>query len=83
VIFHHSPEQERIAREAMADVEASGTWSDPVVTELMSAPEFYPAEAYHTRYFERNGGQPYCQFVVAPKVAKARKTFFDRLKKEG
>ena len=54
---------------------------DPIVTEIADAATFYPAEKYHQQYFERNGGQPYCQFVVAPKVAKFRKEFADRLKR--
>jgi peptide-methionine (S)-S-oxide reductase len=51
------------------------------VTEIADAAPFYPAETYHQEYFERNGRQPYCQFVVAPKVAKFRKQFVDRLKR--
>ncbi len=50
------------------------------MTEVADAAPFYKAESYHQLYFERNRGQPYCQFVVAPKVAKFRKEFVDRLK---
>ena len=56
-------------------------WDDPIVTEVAEAATFYPAEGYHQRYFERNASQPYCQFVVAPKVATFRKGFVDRLKR--
>jgi peptide-methionine (S)-S-oxide reductase len=81
VIFFHSPEQERVAREAIAQLQRGDVWGAPVVTELSAVPEFYPAEQYHQEYFERNPRQPYCQFIVAPKVAKARATFMDKLKR--
>lgn len=55
-------------------------WRDPIVTEVTAASTFYEAEAYHQDYFARNGHQPYCQVVVAPKVAKFRKVFGDRTK---
>jgi len=58
---------------------ASGIWDDPIVTEVVPLEEFYPAEEYHQRYFERNPDQGYCQMVVAPKVAKFRKKFLDKL----
>jgi peptide-methionine (S)-S-oxide reductase len=78
VIFYHSPEQKRTAEEIIK--EAQSHWDAPIVTELVPAVPFYQAEDYHQEYFERNGSQPYCQMVVAPKVAKFRKTYFDRLK---
>jgi peptide-methionine (S)-S-oxide reductase len=80
-IFYHSPEQKRIAEEALAALAQAGLWDGPVVTELAPAADFYVAEDYHQEYFQTNPYQPYCQFVVAPKVAKFRKKFFDRLKK--
>lgn len=80
-IFHHSEEQERIARETIAELEREGPWDDPIVTEVEPLDEFYAAERYHQEYFRRNPNQPYCQAVVAPKVAKARKRHLDRLKK--
>lgn len=80
VIFYHSPEQERIARELIAELNAAQRWTQPIVTELSPISAFYPAEDYHQEYFAQNGGQPYCQFVVAPKVAKFRKQYADRLK---
>lgn len=76
-IFTHSPEQERLAREAMAAAQAH--WSDPIVTELHALETFWPAERYHDDYFARNPQNPYCAVVVAPKVAKARKAFLDKL----
>ena len=80
-IFHHSEQQRADAIAAMAMVRAEKWWPAPLVTELAPAAVFHAAEAYHQDYFERNPDQPYCQFVVAPKVAKFRKRFFDRLKK--
>jgi peptide-methionine (S)-S-oxide reductase len=76
-IFTHSPEQERAAREAMTAAQAH--WSDPIVTELHPLETFWPAERYHDDYFARNPQNPYCAVVVAPKVAKARKAFLDKL----
>ena len=68
-------------REKIAELTREGTWGDPIVTIIEPLASFYPAEDYHAAYFERNGGQPYCQFVVAPKVAKARQKFAARLKR--
>ena len=80
-IFHHSAGQKTVARELIADLEAQGLWRSPIVTELVPAGRFFPAEAYHRNYFARNPGQGYCRAVVAPKVAKARAKFFDKLKR--
>ncbi|HSD60898.1 MAG TPA: peptide-methionine (S)-S-oxide reductase MsrA [Burkholderiales bacterium] len=79
-IFYHTPEQQREAGEVIARLGAAGLWSRPIVTEVVPAGPFYVAEAYHQEYFERNPGQPYCMAVVAPKVAKARRHFLDKLK---
>jgi peptide-methionine (S)-S-oxide reductase len=79
-IFYHSPEQKRAAEVSIASLTASGTWRDKIVTQLMPLTEFFPAETYHQRYFERNPAQPYCQAVIAPKVAKLRKHHFERLR---
>jgi peptide-methionine (S)-S-oxide reductase len=81
VIFYHSPEQKRAADEAIAAVNASGAWGRPAVTEVSPAQTFYPAEDYHQGYFRGNPGQPYCQVVVSPKVAKLRQKFAGRLRK--
>ncbi|EWY42050.1 methionine sulfoxide reductase A [Skermanella stibiiresistens SB22] len=80
VIFYHDAEQERTAREVMKSVSDRRVWDRPLVTELSPLPVFYPAEAYHDDYYARNGGQPYCQVVIAPKVAKVRKQYMDRLR---
>jgi peptide-methionine (S)-S-oxide reductase len=79
-IFYHSPEQQQVAQEVMDEVDRSGVWGKPLVTQLVPLETFYPAEAYHQRYFERNPYQPYCQVVIAPKVAKARHAYLERLK---
>ncbi|WP_018464977.1 peptide-methionine (S)-S-oxide reductase MsrA [Calidithermus timidus] len=81
VIFYHSPEQKATAEAVMAELEAAKIWDNPIVTELKPFEAFYPAEDYHQEYFKRNPYQPYCTFVVAPKVGKFRKKFYDRLKK--
>lgn len=80
VIFCQTPEQRAEAEAVIAELDRAKLWDDPIVTEVAEAATFYPAEGYHQRYFERNASQPYCQFVVAPKVAKFRKGFVDRLK---
>ena len=79
-IFFHSPEQERAAKEAIAALTAEKAFPAPIVTEVTAAPPFYQAEAYHDDYFARNGNQPYCQLVVAPKVQKFRKHFGEKRK---
>lgn len=79
-IFYHSPEQKAEAERAIRDLEEAGTWDDPIVTEIQPLDAFYPAEAYHADYFARNPNQAYCRAVIAPKVAKARKHFLDKLR---
>lgn len=81
VIFFHDEAQRATAETVKAEVDAAGIWGDPCVTEISPAAEFTMAEGYHQEYFARNPGQPYCMFVVAPKVQKFRKTFAARLKK--
>lgn len=80
-IFYHTPEQLAVAQETIARLSAEGLWDAPVVTELVPASVFYPAEDYHQEYFERNPAQPYCRAVVAPKVAKFRSKYFAQLKR--
>lgn len=78
-IFYHSAEQQRIAREVIAEVDAQWTWGAPAVTEVVNASTFYVAEDYHQNYYKTNPNQPYCAYVVAPKVAKFEEKFADRL----
>jgi peptide-methionine (S)-S-oxide reductase len=80
-IFYESSEQERIARETIAEVNAAKTWKDPIVTEVAPLEKFWPAEDYHDNYFAQNPQNPYCAVVIAPKVAKARKLFLEKLAK--
>ena len=80
VILTHSDEQARVAREVIAEIEASGAWDGSIVTQVESLAEFYPAEAEHHNYFARNPWSGYCRVVIAPKVAKLRKQFAARLK---
>lgn len=79
-IFYHTPEQERIAKEVVEQLTRDEVFPDPIVTEIVPYEGYYPAEEYHQGYYRRNPGQGYCQFVVAPKLAKARKLFATKLK---
>ena len=79
-IFYHSPEQKATAERVIRELEAEKVWDDPVVTELKPLDAFYPAEEYHRDYYRRNPNQGYCRAVIAPKVAKVRKLYFDKLK---
>ena len=79
-IFHHSDGQARTARSVIEQMNADGPWDDSIVTEVTPLDVFYPAEDYHDEYFRRNGNQPYCQVVVAPKVVKFRQKFAHRLR---
>jgi peptide-methionine (S)-S-oxide reductase len=79
-IFYHTDEQRAIAEQAIADLDAAGVWDAPIVTEVTPLATFYPAEDYHQEYYVRNPNQGYCRMVIAPKVAKLRKHFLERLK---
>ena len=78
VIFHQSPEQEATARQVIAEM--ANVWDAPIVTEVAPAGTWFRAEDYHQDYFRQHPDQGYCAFIVAPKVAKFRKTFSNRLK---
>jgi peptide-methionine (S)-S-oxide reductase len=79
-IFYHSPEQRSIAEAVIAELTATRVWDDPIVTEVVPLEAFYPAEAYHQQYYRRNQAQPYCQVVIAPKVAKLRTRHLEKLR---
>lgn len=83
VIFCQSPAQREAAQRVVRELDETRAWGAPIVTEIADAAPFFPAEGYHQDYFERNPAQPYCMFVVAPKVAKFRKAFAGRLKARG
>lgn len=80
-VFYHTPQQKTDAEEVIARLNGAKLWNGPIVTELAPATAFHMAEGYHQEYFARNPRQPYCQAVVAPKVAKFRKHFLEKLKK--
>lgn len=82
VIFYHDEQQKSIAEQSMAEAEASDLWPDPIVTEIAPLPIFYEGEAYHQNYFVENPYQPYCIFVINPKVQKFRKSFRNKLRGE-
>ena len=80
-IFTRSTEQEKAAKQVIREIEEAGIWRRPIVTEVTPLTAFYRGEEYHQDYFRKNPTAGYCRAVVAPKVAKFRKQFSDRLKK--
>ncbi|SDK76427.1 peptide-methionine (S)-S-oxide reductase [Catalinimonas alkaloidigena] len=81
-IFYHTARQQELAEHYKKELDNVGAFDQPIVTEIVPFKEFYEAEDYHQNYFNLNGSQPYCQFVIKPKVEKFRKVFKDKLKKE-
>lgn len=81
-IFYHDDVQKNSALEVIQELADLNLWPNSIVTELTQYKKFYPAEDYHQEYFSNNADQPYCRVVVAPKVLKFQKQFFDRLKKK-
>ena len=79
-IFYHTPEQKLTAEETIRELTKSSIWDAPIVTEVTEFNQFYVAEDYHHDYFANNPNQPYCRAIVAPKVAKFRKEYINRLK---
>jgi len=79
-IYTHSAEQDKVAHEVIDELNREKLWSKPIVTEVVPVSNYSHAEDYHQEYFANNAYQPYCQVVVAPKVAKFRKKYFDKLK---
>ena len=82
VIFYHNEEQKELAEKYKKELDKSGAWDNPIVTEISPVTNFYPAEGYHQDYYENNPNQGYCAFVIAPKVEKFEKVFKDKLKNE-
>jgi peptide-methionine (S)-S-oxide reductase len=80
-IFYHDEDQRKTAEAIIAEITSEGLYSDPIVTEVTPFGKFWPAEDYHQEYFANNPNQPYCSAVVAPKVAKFRQKFAERLKR--
>jgi peptide-methionine (S)-S-oxide reductase len=81
IVLYHTPEQRDTAEQVIEELNRNEVWDNAIVTELAPLTAFYPAERYHQDYYANNPGQPYCQLVIAPKVAKVRKAYFDRLVK--
>jgi peptide-methionine (S)-S-oxide reductase len=81
VIFYHDAEQRRVAEEVIRELDAQKIWDGPIVTEVAPFEAFYEAEDYHQEYFRLNASQPYCRMVVAPKVAKFRQYYREKLKR--
>ena len=79
VVFYHDDNQKKLSQQYKSRLTEEQIWSDPIVTEISPLAKFFPAEDYHDDYFSRNGSQPYCAFVVAPKVEKFKKVFEDKL----
>ena len=80
-IWYHSEQQKRLAEATIARLNAEGLYQNAIVTEVTPASKFWQAEDYHQEYFANNPRQGYCAFVIAPKVAKFRKQYFERLKR--
>lgn len=82
VIFYHNKEQKEKSEKYKEALNKSGAWANPIVTEISPAQTFYSAETYHQDYYKKNGGQPYCYYVIRPKLEKFEKVFKDKLKKD-
>jgi peptide-methionine (S)-S-oxide reductase len=80
-IFYHTPDQKASAERVIANITKEGLWDDPIVTEVTPFQAFYRGEEYHQDYFKKNPWAGYCRAVIAPKVAKFRKVYADRLRK--
>jgi peptide-methionine (S)-S-oxide reductase len=80
VIFYHTEEQKTLAEHFKKQLDASGAFASPIVTEITAFSKFYPAEEYHQNYFHNNPGNRYCSVVIQPKLAKLEKVFKDKLK---
>ena len=78
-VFYHNEAQRKLAEEYKKQLDAAGTFGEPIVTEIAPFAKFYPAEKYHQNYFAQNPGQRYCEYVIRPKVEKFRKEFADLL----
>jgi peptide-methionine (S)-S-oxide reductase len=81
-IFYHNEDQHKLAQEYKDKLQKSGAFEHPIVTEIVPLKNFYIAEDYHQNYYNQNGSQPYCHYVIGPKVEKFKKVFKDKLKKE-
>jgi len=80
-IFYHNVSQKNSAETMIRELQRSNRWETKIVTEVTAFQNFYPAEDYHKDYYRQHGDEPYCRFVIEPKVDKLRKHFTDKLKK--
>jgi peptide-methionine (S)-S-oxide reductase len=80
VIFYHNDEQKKLAEKYKLELDKSGAWDNPIVTEISPLTNYFPAENYHQDYYNNNPNQGYCAFVIAPKLEKFKKVFKDKLK---
>lgn len=80
-VFYHNDKQKQVAEKYKKELDASGAFTSPIVTEISPLMEFYVAEDYHQNYYNQNGNEPYCRFVIQPKVEKFEKVFKDKLKR--
>lgn len=81
VIFYHNESQRAAAEKSKKETDAAHVWPDPMVTEISAFKNFFKAEDYHQNYYNDNQDQPYCRFVIDPKIQKLKKEFKDKLKK--
>lgn len=81
VVFYHNEQQKQLTEKYKKEIDASGAYNKPIVTEVSPLTVFYKAEGYHQNYFNQNGNEPYCRFVIQPKVDKFKKVFGSKLKK--
>ncbi len=79
VVFYHNDQQKQLAEKYKIDLNAAGAFDKPIVTEISPSSVFYKAEDYHQEYYNLNGSQPYCTFVIKPKVDKMKKVFGSKL----
>ncbi|MUP45828.1 peptide-methionine (S)-S-oxide reductase MsrA [Gramella sp. BOM4] len=81
-IFYHDEEQKEVAEEVIRMLEAENVFKDPIVTEVTEASAFYEAEQEHQEFYNQHRQQPYCQFIIDPKITKLKKLFSDKLKQK-
>lgn len=79
-IFYHNDEQKQLAEKYKRELDSEEIWNDPIVTEIVPFKKFYKAEDYHQDYYNKNGSQPYCSFVITPKLDKFKKVFAEKIK---
>jgi peptide-methionine (S)-S-oxide reductase len=80
IILYHNTEQKTVAEQTAREVESAQIWNGPLLTQVRPLEAFYRAEKYHQNYFRQNPKQPYCQFVISPKVSKMRQHYINKLK---